>query len=95
MGGRPSAKAVRYRRRLLAGLIDRVAKRGGPSVLAIAAGHLREVELSCAVQSGSLKEFVAFDQDEASLAVVAATTHVSGWRRSPARSGSAEDLLPG
>ena len=53
MDTRPSAKAVRYRRRLLAGLIDRVAERGGAGVLAIAAGHLREVELSSAVQSGS------------------------------------------
>ncbi len=71
MGTRPSAKAVRYRRQLLAELIDRVAERSGSSVLAIAAGHLREVELSAAVQAGKLQEFVAFDQDEASLSVVA------------------------
>ena len=70
MDTRPSAKAVRYRRRLLAGLIDRVAKRGSAGVLAIAAGHLREVELSSAVQSGALREFVALDQDENSLALV-------------------------
>src|SRR5690242_9529003 len=59
MDTRPSAQAVRYRRRLLAALIDRIARRGGASVLAIAAGHLREVELSRAVQSGALLEFVA------------------------------------
>jgi len=70
MGTRPSAKAVRYRRRLLAGLIDRVARKGSASVLAIAAGHLREVELSSAVKNGELAQFVAFDQDEASLAEV-------------------------
>ena len=71
MDTRPSAKAVRYRRQLLASLIDRAAERGEARVLAIAAGHLREVELSRAVQTGKLQEFVAFDQDEASLAVVA------------------------
>jgi extracellular factor (EF) 3-hydroxypalmitic acid methyl ester biosynthesis protein len=71
MGTRPSAKAVRYRRQLLAKLVDQVARRGGSSVLAIAAGHLREVELSRAVHTGKLEEYVAFDQDEASLKVVA------------------------
>ena len=71
MGTRPSARAVRYRRQLIADLIDRTAVRGGRRVLALAAGHLREVELSASVQAGRLEEFVAFDQDEASLAVVA------------------------
>lgn len=70
MDTRPSAKAVRYRRRLIASLIDRVADQGGSRVLAIAAGHLREVELSRAVQQRQLAEYVAFDQDEASLSVV-------------------------
>jgi hypothetical protein len=67
---RPSSKAVRYRRRLIAGLIDRAARRDDARVLAIAAGHLREVELSTAMQSGMIREFTALDQDEASLAVV-------------------------
>lgn len=67
----PAKSGVRHRRRLLAGLIDRIANRGGTRVLAIAAGHLREVELSDAVQRGKLEEFVALDQDEASLAAVA------------------------
>src|ERR1700683_4838047 len=62
IGTCPSAKAVRYRRRLIAGLIDRVAEREAPGVLAVAAGHLREVELSRAVQTGKIREFVAFDQ---------------------------------
>jgi hypothetical protein len=70
MDTRPSARAVRYRRQLIAGLIDRVADRQEARVLAVAAGHLREVECSSAVQHGTLREFVAFDQDEASLAVV-------------------------
>jgi hypothetical protein len=70
MGTRPSALGVRHRRQVIAETIDRVAQRGGRSVLAIAAGHLREVELSAAMQAGGVEEFVAFDQDEASLAVV-------------------------
>jgi hypothetical protein len=72
MATRPAAKAVRYRRRLIAGLIDQVAEghREGAKVLAVAAGHLREVECSSAMQTGKVQEFVAFDQDETSLEVV-------------------------
>lgn len=92
MGTRPSAKAVRYRRRLLADLIDRVADRGGSSVLAIAAGHLREVELSAAVQNGKLQEFVAVDQDESSLSVVAREYAHLGVRAMP---GSVRHILAG
>ncbi len=90
MGTRPSAKAVRYRRQLIASLIDRVAGKGGTSVLAIAAGHLREVELSAAVRSGKLEDFVAFDQDEASLAVVADGYGRCGVRTMP---GSVRQIL--
>jgi extracellular factor (EF) 3-hydroxypalmitic acid methyl ester biosynthesis protein len=71
MDTRPSAHAVRYRRQLIAGLIDSVIERGGKRVLALAAGHLREVESSHAVRTGRVEDFVALDQDEASLAVVA------------------------
>jgi extracellular factor (EF) 3-hydroxypalmitic acid methyl ester biosynthesis protein len=71
MATRPSARAVRYRRQLLADLIDRTASGGGRRVFALAAGHLREVEISSAARSGSLTELVAMDQDEASLATVA------------------------
>ena len=71
MATRPSASAVRYRRHLLATLIDRTAARGGDAVFALAAGHLREVELSGAVQNGQITSFVAMDQDTASLTVVA------------------------
>jgi extracellular factor (EF) 3-hydroxypalmitic acid methyl ester biosynthesis protein len=92
MGTRPSAKAVRYRRRLIAQLIDQVARRGAASVLAIAAGHLREVELSDAVQSGRIRELVAFDQDEASLAVVARDYTHLGVRTMP---GSVRQILAG
>ena len=92
MDTRPSAKAVRYRRRLLAGLIDRVAQRGDAGVLAIAAGHLRETELSTAVQSGALREFVALDQDENSLAVVEGQYARLGIRAVP---GSVRQILAG
>jgi extracellular factor (EF) 3-hydroxypalmitic acid methyl ester biosynthesis protein len=92
MGTRPSAKAVRYRRQLIAGLIDQVASREAASVLAIAAGHLREVELSDAVQTGRIREFVAFDQDEASLAMVARDYTHLGVRTMP---GSVRQILAG
>ena len=66
----PSQRAVRYRRRLIANLIDRTAAHGARRVLAIASGHLREAEISNAVLDKVLDEFVAFDQDGASLDVV-------------------------
>jgi hypothetical protein len=92
MDTRPSAKAVRYRRRLIAGLIDRVAERKPASVLAIAAGHLREIELSTAIQTGKVEEFVAFDQDEASLGVVTRDYAHLGVRTMP---GSVRQILSG
>ena len=88
-----AAKAgVRHRRQLLARFIDRSASRGGKRVLAIASGHLREVELSEAVRCGALEEFVALDQDEASLAVVAHDYAHLGIRAVP---GSVRQILAG
>jgi extracellular factor (EF) 3-hydroxypalmitic acid methyl ester biosynthesis protein len=92
MDRRPSARGVRYRRQLIAELIDRVTGRGGRSVLAIASGHLREVELSVSAQTAKLEEFVAFDQDEASLAVVARDYGHLGVR---AMNGSVRQILAG
>lgn len=92
MATRPSARAVRYRRRLLASLIDRTACRGGDSVFALAAGHLREVETSGAVQNGQITRFVAMDQDAASLAVVAGDYARLGIN---AVSGSVRHILSG
>ena len=66
----PAKQGVRFRRRLVARLIDQIAERQAPSVLAIAAGHLRELDLSVAAQTGLVREFIAFDQDEESLSVV-------------------------
>ena len=69
----PAPAAVRFRRKVLARLIDEAAARLGPgnaSVVSIACGHLREADLSVAVQSGKIGRFVAIDQDDDSIAVV-------------------------
>ena len=63
-----AAKAVRDRRSLIASIVDRLCKVGrSPRILSIAAGHLREAELSTAFQRGEIEEWVALDQDEQSL----------------------------
>jgi extracellular factor (EF) 3-hydroxypalmitic acid methyl ester biosynthesis protein len=68
---RPTAKAVRNRRKILAKLVDDVAANvDQPKVLSVACGHLREVELSEAVTDGLLREYVGLDQDLESLDVV-------------------------
>lgn len=68
-----SVRAVRYRRAILAKLIDETVHRvgdGRAKILSIAAGHLREAELSQAVRDGRVGELIALDQDVESLAVV-------------------------
>lgn len=66
--GSLAPESVRYRREHIAQLIDRMATGGSrPSVLAVAAGHLREAELSSALASGHLGRFVALDADAESL----------------------------
>jgi len=67
----PSTEAVRFRRRVLAETIDVAAARAARSieVVALAAGHLREADLSSAVRSGAAR-VTAIDQDEESLGVV-------------------------
>lgn len=72
----PGCQAVRRRRDILARHIDEVAAaRERPEVLAVACGHLREAEISTAVQEGRLGRFVAIDQDERSLAVAASAAN--------------------
>ena len=69
---RPAAQSLLERRTILAGEIDAVAaRRTAPRVLSIACGHLREAQVSDAVQGRAISEFVALDQDAESLAVVA------------------------
>jgi len=89
---RPSSCAVRYRREMIASLIDRVGERPDARVLAIAAGHLREVELSSAMRTGKIQDFLAFDQDEASLALVDRDYARLGVRTMP---GSVRHILQG
>jgi SAM-dependent methyltransferase len=62
--------AVRERRDILTGLVDRLAERctGTFDVLAIASGHLREAETSCALREGKISRWVALDQDLKSIA---------------------------
>src|SRR5262245_35885831 len=67
----PASESVRLRRQHLADLIDDLAATRRPDVLAIAAGHLREVELSTAVASGRTGRFVALDADADSLQEIA------------------------
>jgi extracellular factor (EF) 3-hydroxypalmitic acid methyl ester biosynthesis protein len=64
----PAPQAVRFRRGVLAETIDDCAQHAGSpiEVVAIAAGHLRELDLSAAAKTGQAK-VLALDQDEASL----------------------------
>lgn len=65
--GAETCVAVRERRRLIARVIDATVERvSAPEVLAVACGHLREVELLR--RMSGIGRFVALDQDGASLA---------------------------
>ncbi len=68
-----AARAVRARRRILAETVDRCASEvEQPRILSIAAGHLREADLSGAVREYRIGEYMAFDQDARSLARIEA-----------------------
>lgn len=69
----PACVAVRERRDLLAQYVDDVASsRGGEAeILTLAAGHLREGQLSSALKNNSIKRWVALDQDPLSVGTVA------------------------
>jgi hypothetical protein len=66
--GTAAPQAVRFRRQVVAENIDAAAARGSRpiDVVALAAGHLREVDLSLAARTGGAA-ITAIDQDEASL----------------------------
>jgi SAM-dependent methyltransferase len=68
-----SSVAVRERRDLLTRHVDEIAAtRGGEAeILTIAAGHLREANRSAALREGSLKRWVALDQDPLSVGSIA------------------------
>ncbi|EAU40759.1 hypothetical protein FP2506_03494 [Fulvimarina pelagi HTCC2506] len=90
----PAACAVRERRELLAREVDSVSETVGrdAEVLTIAAGHLREVELSSAFNNGALKRWVALDQDPMSIGVM--TRDLAGSSVEPLN-GSVRGLLKG
>jgi len=69
----PVPRAIRARMRLAGQAIDACAARVAlPHILSVACGHLREIEVSAAAARGRLGRLVALDQDEASLAEIAA-----------------------
>jgi hypothetical protein len=68
----PAGGGVRWRREHIAQTIDNLAVDRRPRVLAIAAGHLREAEVSRAVASGRVERFVALDADAQSVQEVQA-----------------------
>ncbi len=66
-----SCQSVFSRRAILAEAVDQTAARcESPRVLSVASGHLREAQYSSAVRQGRIGEYIAFDQDEQSLATV-------------------------
>lgn len=89
----PAPRAVRYRRDLLGKRIDEVVEEfAHPRVLALAAGHLREAEMSATVRAGRLDRFVAVDQDAESLATIAQDYQTLGVETVCA---SVKDILTG
>ena len=59
-----AASAVRERRLVLAATIDAAARAmDRPRILSVASGHLREAEISHAIQNNQIGEFIALDQD--------------------------------
>lgn len=68
----PASRAVRFRRHILANLVDRVLheKDTNANILAVACGHLRELDLSRNLPHVRPKRFIALDQDAHSLAEV-------------------------
>lgn len=64
-----SSCAVRERRDLLTRYVDGIAasRAGSAEILTVAAGHLREADASIALRDGSIKRWVALDQDPLSV----------------------------
>ncbi len=85
-----TAQSVRYRCNILAKRVDETAsEKGSPRILALACGHLREAHRAAAVQERRFSEYLAFDQDAKSLAVVEAEFARFGVRT---EQGSVVDL---
>lgn len=68
---RPECVAARWRRDTTADLIDtRAAEVDRPHILSVAAGHMREIPKSNAVQRGAVGRIVAIDNDPQTMAYV-------------------------
>jgi len=66
-----SVKSARDRRDALAAAVDGVARTTpAPKILSIACGHLREAEISKAVEEDKIAEYLALDHDQTSLSVI-------------------------
>jgi hypothetical protein len=91
--GTAAPQAVRFRRRVVAETIDTSASRMDRpiDVVALACGHLREVDMSVAARNGRAC-LTAIDQDEESLSVVASEYGKYGVQTVPA---SVRDILCG
>ncbi len=64
----PSCKAVRYRKTYQARMIDEIAiKKNKPNILSIACGHMRELEISDAVQHNAIGKYIGIDHDKKSV----------------------------
>ncbi len=88
-----ACRGVKCRRAILAGMIDRLATEiDRPHILSMAAGHLRECEISPAIIRRQLGRIVALDSDEASLEAVDRTYGRFGVQTFHA---SARELLGG
>jgi hypothetical protein len=70
--GFSNAQSVVFRKNLLAARIDETAKAfPNAKILSITCGHLREAQEANLVKNGQIGEFIALDQDQDSLSVVA------------------------
>ena len=90
----PASRAVRYRRMILANLIDEAIHKNGTQtkILAIACGHLREIDFSQSIKNIRPHTFIALDQDEESLSEVSRRASQYGVK---ATQGSVRDLIVG
>ena len=67
----PECVAVRARREILATAIDDVASRvDSPDIFSVASGHIREAELSDAVNQNRIGRLVALDHDKDTISVL-------------------------
>src|SRR5579864_1606570 len=67
-----ACRAIRTRRDALARVLHQLTNASSDArILSVACGHLREAQKCPAIREGRFEEFIAFDQDPQSLAIVA------------------------